>query len=161
MKLILALSLLMIFLTYTGVARAETRNLQNELDRLESLKASRKLTPADKTRLEEIYFLTSRCEDARKLAGQSRTTIGCACGAPCQANTSLDQTLRFRDLLQKSGRWNDPRVRALWSKVKYSPEARYWALKTMRSNPAMYNDANLRVVRADLEQSLDSLEVRR
>lgn len=135
-------------------------DLQRETLRLEGMKKRGDITTADERRLSEIYFLTSRCEDVRRMLGNARTPLNCACGGMCPKSEDIDRLERFRALLSKGTGWGDARVQALWKKVSHMPEARYFALKSFRSGSRYRRDARIRPLRADLEQSLESLEVK-
>jgi hypothetical protein len=138
---------------------AQAADIQFEMTRLEQLKARGALSHLQSTRLAEIYFLTSRCDDVRKVLGGGRTLLGCACGGGCPSNSDVARMRQLKKVLESGAHWNDHKVQVLWRKIQHMPEARYWALKNLRSNPASVRDVRLRTVRADLEKSLESLEV--
>ncbi|MBI3541756.1 MAG: hypothetical protein HY075_00565, partial [Deltaproteobacteria bacterium] len=73
----------------------------------------------------------------------------------------LARLMAFRKLLDRGGRWKDKSVQAAWQKVSHLPEAKYWALKSLRADPMSFRDVTLHAARLELEQALDSLEVSR
>lgn len=137
-------------------------SIQGEISRLESKRWSGKLTSEEKLRLGEIYFLTSRCDDVKTLfAKKDKQPVAgelllCACGGSCVKGSDEGQVHQFRNMLEKGASWRDARVQKLWRKLKTSPEARYWAVKALRQDRA---GSRVQTVRADLEKSLESLEV--
>ncbi|MBI3544844.1 MAG: hypothetical protein HY075_16350, partial [Deltaproteobacteria bacterium] len=50
-----------------AVTAASASDLQAELLRLEGLQRAKTIGGGDQLRLAELYFLTSRCEDVRKI----------------------------------------------------------------------------------------------
>lgn len=144
---------------------AAAGDLESEIDTLEGQASVGTIAPVQLERLAEIYFLTSRCTDVRRVLKGRRATprisqLLCACGDVCKGPSEVAKMTAFRGLLAKGVRWNDRRVQAAWKQVSSMPEARYWALKHLTATPAAFRDAGLVSVRQELEKELDSLEVR-
>lgn len=152
---------LLFSIVLTASASTETaRPVQAELSRLEAAATRGSITPAQRLKLAEIYFLTSRCDDVKKTLAKVTTSdatlLKCVCGAKCAANGDEAKVQQFQKLLEKGVRWNDARVQKLWRVLKEIPEARYWAIKSLRSR----REPKIQNVRLDLERSLESLEVK-
>ncbi|MBI3557627.1 MAG: hypothetical protein HY074_15305 [Deltaproteobacteria bacterium] len=156
--------MLQIVLTILAFGSAVAGDLESETAHLESLSRANRLTAAQALRLGEIYFLTSRCGDVAKVVRRfftdSSNELVCACAKSCMGHTELARLARFRSDLAKKIRWKDQRFQEDWRKVEHMPEARYWALKYLRSTPESFRDPVLREARSELEKSLESLEVK-
>lgn len=153
-----ALVFLMLASGYVSAA-----DLVGETLQLESLERAGKLAIGQASRLSEIYFLTSRCAEARKIlqSHPSVTSVNlvCACGGACQGSSGIVSLARFKKLLDTGMKWKEARVQMLWKKIDHMPEARYWALKRLRQDAPSFRDPSLRALRTELELSLESLEV--
>ena len=136
------------------------RPVQAELGQLEAAVARGSITPAQRLKLAEIYFLTSRCDDVKKTLAKvttpDATLLKCVCGGKCPSQGDEAKVQQFQKLLEKGARWNDARVRKLWRAIKDIPEAKYWAVKNLRGR----RESGIQNVRLDLERSLESLEVK-
>jgi hypothetical protein len=144
----------LLFASLAAAFASEPAHVQREVSRLEAQLRSGKLKEPQKTRLAELYFLLSRCDDVRKLVPEG--PLACVCGGGCVGESSAARVEMLRRLLEGGARWDDKRVRKLWDIVGNLPEARYWALKAMSVN----RDPKLRAMRSELEKSLEGLEVK-
>lgn len=151
--------LICVFLQIFSGGALSADALQNEVDRLEGLHHSKKIDDSDLQRLAEIYFLTSRCPDVKKLLSHRPSPLACVCGAGCPNQTDLERLSVFKKLVDRGENWNSVKTKLLWSRVAQMPEARYWALKSLRANPSSFRFGRLKAMRAELEKSLESLEV--
>ncbi|MEW6057113.1 MAG: hypothetical protein AB1540_10905 [Bdellovibrionota bacterium] len=143
---------------YVVAAGSHESSLQKELIRLDRARREKSLSQAERLRLAEIFFLTSRCEDVRKLLSEAKqeSELLCACGAGCQKGSSLEKLARFRSLVdEKRAAWRSKPVQTLWKSLKHKPEAQYWALKALRRE----RDPKWNRLRVELEQSLSGLEI--
>jgi hypothetical protein len=129
--------------------------LQDEIQSLESLNKKNQLKPVLLQRLAELYFLTSRCEDVKKILDKLPTEISCACGGKCMNNYETVKIQEFKTKMQKGKSWFSNEVKKSWQHVKHLPEARYWALKVLQKN------TNIRIqkIRLEIEESLEGIEV--
>ncbi len=151
-------------LSILALGAATAADLESETGQLESLRRNHKIGSAQALRLGELYFLTSRCDEVEKIVKQFPSEAGnaltCACGEACSGSSELARLSRFRADLKKKMRWKDSRLIGDFRRVQHLPEARYWALKYLRSSPASFKDPALRATRNELEKSLESLEVK-
>lgn len=131
-------------------------SLQVELSHLESRLRAKDLTPKQSQRLAEIYFLTSRCEEALKIKRVEKTDLSCVCGGSCPQHGSVQKIIRLRDLFNQGVSWFDPKVQAAWRAARNFLEARYFAMKFMRK----VADPGVVAERAEFEHSFESLEVK-
>ena len=140
--------------------------IQDEINRLERLRWAGHLTPKNRIRLAEIYFMISRCDDVRTLLIKPKDKrsadkfLLCACGGGCNGRSDVERASKFKKLLDNATAWRDPRVQHLWRKVREVPEARYWALKSFRRHPQELANPKLRAMSVALEKSLESMEIK-
>ena len=147
-------------LVSAGAKAEEPKPLARELVRLESHLEKDTLSAAERQRLAEIYFLTSRCKDVGKILAKDNEhearTLKCACGGACAPGSEDGQVHRFKRLLERGAKWKSPGVQKLWRSVRAQPEARYWAMRAL----SRQRNAVTQGIRADLEASLESLDVK-
>jgi len=140
--------------------------LYNEVERLEDARSKGALTSPQEKLLAELYFMTSRCDEVKKLVAWHKKSrkkdlfpasdISCACGgSSCFSNTLQAKLSRFRTDLEGAPYWSARKHKPLWKDLSHLPEAQYLALKKMLLDPS----PSVAKLRAEIEKSLSSLEV--
>jgi hypothetical protein len=139
--------------------------LQDEVDNLEALASKKTVTDSQLRRLSEIYFLTSRCEDVKRLGrhrawnAKTGSEVACVCYAQCSGRSkkmAFEMKLaQFKKTFTSEQAWTSKRIKALWATLSTAPEAQYWALKQLRYTKL----AKQKTFAAELEKSLEALEV--
>lgn len=138
--------------------------VENETQRLEHALKNGNLRSEQRTRLAEIYFLTSRCKEAKDLLEeepQLHPEILCACASTaCRPDTDVGRLARLRALLEKPIPFESDAVQVFWTKLQKLPEAKYLALKSLRERLKRYEElsAPLQARMKEWEDGLESLE---
>ncbi|MBI2604710.1 MAG: hypothetical protein HYW49_01390 [Deltaproteobacteria bacterium] len=138
--------------------------VENEVQKLEHGLKGGKLRGEQRTRLAEIYFLTSRCKEAKDLLEeepQLHPEILCACGSTaCRPDTDVGRLARLRVLLEKPMPFESDAVQAFWTKLRDLPEAKYLALRSLRERLKRNEElpARLQARMREWEDGLESLE---
>ena len=122
------------------------------------------LNQASRLELAEIYYLTSRCGDVRKLllgkSDSSAAALVCACEGPCDeginSKSYAGRVFAFERLLSKRHSLEDPDVKRTWNDLRAYPEARYRMLRYLRAGRGPLSPAQ-KSLRAELEDSLSEL----
>lgn len=138
--------------------------VENETQKLEHALKSGTLRSGQRARLAEIYFLTSRCKEAKDLLEeepQLHPEILCACASTaCRPDTDIGKLARLRALLEKPLPFESEAVQAFWAKLLDLPEAKCLALKSLRERLKRDEElsAALRGRMKEWEDALESLE---
>lgn len=138
--------------------------LENETQKLEHVLKSGHSTPQQRSRLAEIYFLTSRCKEAKDLLEeepQLHPEILCACGSTaCRPETDVGRIARLRALFEKKTPFESEPVQVFWTKLRDLPEAKYLALKSLRERMKNGEElpTRLHARMREWENALESLE---
>lgn len=138
---------------------SSAHSLQGETERLEAVLAHGKANVEDRTRLAEIYFLTSRCDDVKRVRPPIGASLACACGGECAKGSRVQKSAEMQRLFAKGAKWTDSTVKSVWKRAYDIPEAQYWALKILRATRGSFADPKLSALREEIEKSLAALEV--